>query len=382
MAPMTEYFPVPPSPPSPRAAMKLVGLANQAGRGRILLVASGGLRGEHEADAILALARHWEVPLFTDTTAYNLRLLNKPGVKLCSDGDELALRLASDPESLVVLFGDRFVSKSLLQSLGKARPKLVQISPFNGREDPNHLVRLRIQADIHSTCYALLNYPPVKPGESKKEGHTTSAGRANLENMDMDEEKALSSERDFVSWICSNINGDAGILFAGNSMPIRYIDRHAPRTYGPGSREKSFRSPPQICANRGASGIDGVLSTALGVQRATGRHVVLIVGDLSFLHDVGALKLASSHSITIVLLNNDGGVIFKKLPVFEQKHVFREYFQAPHGITSFRPVAEQFGLKYTQMANVEDLLSLQERLQAGGIPDSAAVFELTIHDSD
>ena len=97
-------------------------------------------------------------------------------------------------------------------------------------------------------------------------------------------------------------------VWAGSSLPVRDLDRYvAPH---------STKRQPITWANRGASGIDGVLSSAAGASAVAG-DVVAYVGDLSFQHDVGGLAAVSAHAprLTIVVANNGGGAIFDHLPV-------------------------------------------------------------------
>ena len=100
---------------------------------------------------------------------------------------------------------------------------------------------------------------------------------------------------------------DGALLWAGNSMPVRDMDDWLPST-----RARDHGR----CSNRGANGIDGVVSTALGAAAAGVGPVALVVGDVSFLHDLNALVAARLHglSATIVLVDNDGGGIFSFLP--------------------------------------------------------------------
>ena len=126
---------------------------------------------------------------------------------------------------------------------------------------------------------------------------------------------------------------DGGVLWAGNSMPVRDLDGWLPST----ERAITVRS------NRGANGIDGVVSTALGSAAVADGPVALVVGDISFLHDLNALVAAKLHglSATIVLVNNDGGGIFSFLPQAQPgvapagsglpEH-YEELFGTPHGI--------------------------------------------------
>ncbi|MGI9253024.1 MAG: 2-succinyl-5-enolpyruvyl-6-hydroxy-3-cyclohexene-1-carboxylic-acid synthase [Thermomicrobiales bacterium] len=115
-------------------------------------------------------------------------------------------------------------------------------------------------------------------------------------------------------------------LVAGNSMPVRDLD-----TFFPGSDR-----PVRFVANRGANGIDGVISTALGVAAMTDGPVVVGFGDLSFYHDMNGLLAAKLHGLdlTIVVTNNDGGGIFSFLPQAGQtdRASFETLFGTPTGL--------------------------------------------------
>ena len=132
------------------------------------------------------------------------------------------------------------------------------------------------------------------------------------------------------------------VVFAGNSMPVRCLDSFFP----PSDR------PLRFLANRGANGIDGVVSTALGVAAATSGRLVLVIGDISFYHDMNGLLAAGKQglSATIVLLNNDGGGIFSFLPQAERVEHFEELFGTPHGL-DFSHAARMYGLGYSRPSN-------------------------------
>ncbi len=128
------------------------------------------------------------------------------------------------------------------------------------------------------------------------------------------------------------------ILFAGNSLPIRILDLVGCAPWLKG----------RVYGNRGASGIDGLVSTALGIAHSSRDPVCLLIGDLSLLHDVGglaAIRRLAVHNVVIVVLNNHGGGIFERLPVSGLGPAFEELFIVPH-TTSFACLAEAFGLQY------------------------------------
>ncbi|MFU8870196.1 2-succinyl-5-enolpyruvyl-6-hydroxy-3-cyclohexene-1-carboxylate synthase, partial [Natronococcus sp.] len=133
---------------------------------------------------------------------------------------------------------------------------------------------------------------------------------------------------------------DPATIVVANSMPIRDADRFAR------PREANLT----VLGNRGASGIDGTTSTALGAGSATDDPLVFVTGDLSFYHDSNGLLAVDRCSVdaTIVLLDNDGGGIFHKLPIADFEPPFTDQFETPHGL-EFDPLAELYGLEFERV---------------------------------
>lgn len=151
----------------------------------------------------------------------------------------------------------------------------------------------------------------------------------------------------------------------GNSLPIRHLDQFGQPT------KKQLR----IFGNRGASGIDGNTSTALGIASAAdGQHTVLITGDVTFYHDLNglmALRQNKINNVTIILLNNDGGGIFNRLPVSAVEPPFTRLFITPHGL-DFAHAAALYGLEHHR---VHDHHTLQTVL-ANGWPTQPRLIEI------
>jgi 2-succinyl-5-enolpyruvyl-6-hydroxy-3-cyclohexene-1-carboxylate synthase len=126
-------------------------------------------------------------------------------------------------------------------------------------------------------------------------------------------------------------------VVAGNSMPVRDLD----------SFIVPHAKPLRFIANRGANGIDGVNSTALGVAAAGDGPTVLVIGDLSFYHDLTGLWAAKRHGIdlTVVLINNNGGGIFHYLPQAAHGDIFETWFGTP-GDLEFEHAVRLFGGAY------------------------------------
>jgi 2-succinyl-5-enolpyruvyl-6-hydroxy-3-cyclohexene-1-carboxylate synthase len=138
---------------------------------------------------------------------------------------------------------------------------------------------------------------------------------------------------------------ESGTLYVGNSMAIRDLDSFVPE------HPRRIR----VLANRGANGIDGVVSSALGASAASDDPLLLVTGDLSFHHDLNALHIARDARVraTIVIVHNDGGGIFSFLPVARHP-AFERYFGTPHGL-DFAPVAALYGVPYSSPRTWEEL---------------------------
>lgn len=141
---------------------------------------------------------------------------------------------------------------------------------------------------------------------------------------------------------------DASDLICGSSMPIRDVDTFFNKT----SKDIG------IYANRGTNGIDGVVSTALGIQQSLKRSSTLLIGDISFLHDVNGLLVSRFHQtdLTIVVMNNDGGGIFSYLPQSSEEQYFEKLFGTPTGL-SFDSIAHMYEAEYFLIESKEAFLT-------------------------
>ncbi|QOR70033.1 2-succinyl-5-enolpyruvyl-6-hydroxy-3-cyclohexene-1-carboxylic-acid synthase [Ruania alkalisoli] len=113
----------------------------------------------------------------------------------------------------------------------------------------------------------------------------------------------------------------------------------------------------QIVANRGLAGIDGTLSTGAGLALATGRPVRVLVGDLTFQHDLGGLArgpLETEVDLQVIVLNDDGGSIFATLEHGERAETFERIFRTPQGL-DLASLATGFGARYTEVVDAERL---------------------------
>ncbi|HEY8531766.1 MAG TPA: 2-succinyl-5-enolpyruvyl-6-hydroxy-3-cyclohexene-1-carboxylic-acid synthase [Limnochorda sp.] len=156
---------------------------------------------------------------------------------------------------------------------------------------------------------------------------------------------------------------DDGLLVVGNSMPVRDLD-----TFHRG------QTGARILGNRGASGIDGVVSTALGAAAVWPGPAVLVVGDLSFYHDLNGLLAARLHGLrlTVVLVHNDGGGIFSFLPQAELGPLFEPYWGTPTGL-DFAPAVAMYGGRWLPATDWD---RFREAVAAGIQGDGLTVVEV------
>lgn len=135
-------------------------------------------------------------------------------------------------------------------------------------------------------------------------------------------------------------------LFLGNSMPIRDVELFAGASVG------------VALANRGASGIDGLCSTAAGVAIAARDRVTALVGDISFLHDAGAWSSLAhlAPGLRVVVVENGGGGIFTHLPIAQHDALLEKYFVTPH-VVDLAALARAYGVRSVRVDTRADLVA-------------------------
>jgi 2-succinyl-5-enolpyruvyl-6-hydroxy-3-cyclohexene-1-carboxylate synthase len=237
----------------------------------------------------------------------------------------------------VIRLGAQPVSKPLSLFLKKARPKtVVLIDESPEFRDPLGIVTHHIQSSVEA--FLQINV------QKEESSYAKTWSRANDEASVVMENSSGSDEGAYTQMLISNLP-DGSDLFSGSSMPIRDVDTFFSKT------EKDIT----IFANRGTNGIDGVVSTALGIQAARQRRTWLLIGDLSFLHDVNGLIVSRFHEtdLTIVIMNNDGGGIFSYLPQAESGNHFERLFGTPTGLT-FEHIAAMYDAQYSSIESIEE----------------------------
>ncbi|MBU9673069.1 2-succinyl-5-enolpyruvyl-6-hydroxy-3-cyclohexene-1-carboxylic-acid synthase [Planococcus sp. CP5-4] len=243
---------------------------------------------------------------------------------------------------VVVRIGPQPVSKPLSQFLSKTKPaRYVVIDESPLFRDPQSVVTHHIQQ--HFSALWELNLEANSPSPYLE--HWKKAGKLLREAMSIHCQQELD-EGVLAKAFFDELDGCD--LTVSSSMPIRDADTYFQVT------QRDVR----IYANRGANGIDGVVSTAFGIQAANKRPGYLLIGDLALLHDMNGLLASKLQAtdMTIVVMNNDGGGIFSYLPQSKEERYYEELFGTPTGI-QFKAAAEMYDAEYYSAKTVEELQS-------------------------
>jgi 2-succinyl-5-enolpyruvyl-6-hydroxy-3-cyclohexene-1-carboxylate synthase len=241
--------------------------------------------------------------------------------------------------SVVLRLGAMPTSKPLLMYLQRHALARQIVVDAGGWREPTGLASDLLHVDPVLLCDALAEAAPAHTKDSTWSAslfRANDVARAAIERHLLGEDE-LSEGRVFLE--LARLLPDEAVLFAGNSMPVRDLD-----TFLPASARQL-----RCLSNRGANGIDGVVSSALGASAARVAPVVLVIGDISFYHDLNGLLAARKHALDllVVLVNNDGGGIFSFLPQADaasngESTEFEQLFGTPHGL-DFRPFVEGYG---------------------------------------
>lgn len=228
---------------------------------------------------------------------------------------------------------------------------LLTSRPIN--TDPLHRISTPIYGSAHELA-AHLQHQNVDATWRDRwlelERSTRQETRARMESVD-----TLFEGK--VAWLLSRRMPIGSSLFLASSMSVRYAEFF----WEPGNRAYS------IFCNRGANGIDGTLSTALGVAHG-GKPAILLTGDLAFLHDSNGLLAASQlvGSLTVVLINNNGGGIFEHLPIAKIDPPFESYFATPQDV-DFKNLCDAHRIDHIEVRDWASFDNLISKLPKSGV---------------
>ena len=312
---------------------QVASLASALQRAQHPLVVAGALRdGERLAPALHRLG----LPLLAEPTSQLRRVESGTAIESYEALLRAGWSLQHGPD-LVIRIGATPTSRVLNRWLAAAAAPTFLLDPDRAWRDEDHVATNVLACDPQPLLEAL---PVVERAGWREKWvgagkRATAAIAATLVSTPLHEGhvvRALSARLP-----------DPGQVFIGSSMPIRAADSFWPLV----------RPQQRFFANRGASGIDGLVSSGLGV--ATGRDpspTVLLLGDLSLYHDMNGLWALQRHGIraTLVVCDNNGGGVFNFLPQAEHQDVFEEIFATPLGL-DLSQVARLYGLVYSPVSD-------------------------------
>jgi 2-succinyl-5-enolpyruvyl-6-hydroxy-3-cyclohexene-1-carboxylate synthase len=270
---------------------------------------------------------------------------------------EESFRARMKPD-VVIRIGDLPTSKPLRSWLASLQQcTQVSVDPENALQDPDSTLALSLPLAPTSVLARLLEKANVKDPGWLASWRTSDrlAAQAIIKTLGEDlSEPALAAELGVL------LPAEA-TLFLASSMPVRDVESFWP----------ARADPPKVLCNRGANGIDGILSSAFGAAAAGDGPVLLLIGDVALAHDIGGLLACRRCEVklTILLINNQGGGIFDFLPVSGTPMALRDDLYNRHIVTptglDFALAASLYGLAHERVSDVRCLRGAIERSLTG-----------------
>ena len=303
---------------------------------------------------VARLARSLGWPVLADALS-PLRMQAGRSVSLVAHYDAiLRSRAVADELSpkRVICVGGWPTSKVLREWLQRADPEVLLLTDRTDNMDGLHLRTRHVRGEFHAWCGDHVAARPPHAYAKRWLAEEKRLARALGTALD----QAGLVEPAVVPILARHLPART-LVFVASSMPVRDFEYFWPK--GRGGRRIAF--------NRGANGIDGTLSTALGVAHG-GDPAVLVTGDLALLHDTNGFLLLPKFkgSLTILLINNNGGGIFEHLPVAQFNPPFEEYFATPQNI-DFRKLCATYGVAHVRVKSTGQLARLVAMLPRRGV---------------
>ncbi len=351
--PLTTVPPAP-SPPAPALIEALAAQIGSAPRG---LIVAGRLVDSSAAEGIAELAAVTGYPILAEPTS-QLRLGPHDRELVISAYEPIArARPEALAPDLVLRFGEMPTCKPLRQWLaGLGQASQLAIDPGHGWNEPTRIAGAIVRAEPGPLAAALA----AEVAEGARDQGWSAAWIAAAAAA----EAAIATELDGLEGptepglhrALGGIYADGELVYTASSMPIRDQEAFLP----------SSTAEVLFLANRGANGIDGLISSGIGAALATGRPTWIVTGDLGLFHDMNALATLrhTDVPVRIVVVNNDGGGIFEFLPQAGglEHDEFEAVLGTPLGLEPER-VAALHGIPHIRLETVRDL--------AGAGPETA-----------
>ena len=346
------------------------------GQYKNILILAGPQVDVAEVNSILSFATTLQAPILADLLS-NVRRCNKTdaidanhefAINRSNDTDVTQKKYFSDvvistydafladkelwpilKPDCVIQFGQIVVSKRVQQMVASwDNVEYIEVNPTMDSMNPTGKTTMHMQAsiDVFTNLYGVQNDSQVY---LDKWQHLETVGKQKLGTAI---EEPSCFEGRTICELQQHISDNAQVLVA-NSMSIRDFDYFW----------FSGESTAVLYGNRGVNGIDGTISTALGLA-TNGLPTYLVTGDLSLFHDLNGLAVAKTHNLnlTIILHNNDGGGIFEYLPQKGTKH-FDYLFSTSQGL-DYSGAAKLYGCGYTKIASPDELSTVLAKVSS------------------
>lgn len=294
-----------------------------------VVILAGPNEGADYQQALAQFSRANHVPVIADV----LSRVRTPDTIYGIDALIKAGKLATvSPPDLVIRFGATPVSALVLQWLSQNNIPVWHVDEQAGTDHSRHLSRAIIQSPQDFLRQVTVANQPDFAAQWQALNHVPRQPIGEL---------ALPH-------VLDQVVAPQTPIFVANSMAIRDMDDVF-----------TGQTTQRIYANRGANGIDGVVSTAMGMSSTTNQRSILLTGDLTLFHDMNGLMMARQYQlpIDIIVVNNDGGAIFSFLPQAAEPDYFELLFGTPLGL-EIEKIAALYDMPFVALAAPDDLASV------------------------
>jgi 2-succinyl-5-enolpyruvyl-6-hydroxy-3-cyclohexene-1-carboxylate synthase len=302
------------------------------------IIICGKIEDEFTINQIISLSEKMNAPILADPCS-SLRY-NTKHPNILSFYNFFIDKIKPLPD-LVIRFGKKPVSKKLNDFLKKIKNKIILLTKYNGYND-----------DAKSIYIS--DFKSIKINNKCNDNWINKI--QNLEKSINNKIQPYLNKKYFyegnIIYHCLEQFENNNNLFIGNSLPIRNLENFCP----------NINKKINVYSNRGASGIDGLIATAIGTTYHNQESkTALIIGDISFFYDSNSLLIANKYqlNINIIILNNNGGQIFNKLP-YAKNNIkdFEDFWITPIDL-EIKQISKLYNANYFSLDSIE---SIQKKL--------------------
>lgn len=339
------------SGPSKEQAEAIESIWCSAKRPIIVMGASGFSAGVLKT--ISQISRSHRIPIIAES-ASGLAFIEEKSDHLVENAETVLDQIQKGaflPPDLVIRFGAPLTGKALPKILTSANPAQLIFDEWGEFREPDLYPSIFIQGGLIGWLHALERWKTSYELDTKWTQSLFDFDKKVFQQLD----SHLQENNSFTEWAffraIRNSISDGSAVFIGNSMPIRDFN----------SCFTGIKKNLSLFANRGLSGIDGLIASSLGTAHSTQKETHAFLGDLSTLHDLPSLALAASLkekiSLTLWVMNNHGGEIFRIVST-SKSNTPSEWFTTPQEF-DLSAMAKSFQIPFLRIRSSSDLLSLE-----------------------